>query len=402
MVDVLHACVVGPLELHAVGFAGELARQGYTVHTMRQQLGLVAHLSRWMTEQQVDVADLSPLLVEQYCRVRRERGYRNFRSPKALVSLLSYLRGLGVVSETSPQIAQTPSEILLQQFRAYLIGERGLGAASARGYVDLVAGFVERCVCDGEDLGGLTAGEVTAFLVDQSRRLSPKTLQRSASALRALLRWWHVQGWTASALVEAVPKVAHRDPGLPRGLRPEQVAAMLGSCDRSCPAGLRDFAMLTLLSRVGLRRGEVAGLRLDDIDWRSGEIAVTGKGHRRDRLPLPCDAGQAIVDYLQHGRPPDALDRQLFVRIRAPHSGVSAGGVTQAVAAAARRAGLGTVYAHRLRHTAATSMLAAGASLTEIGQVLRHRGPLTTSIYAKVDTAGLRALARPWPTGGAS
>jgi site-specific recombinase XerD len=402
MVVVLHACVVGPLELHAVGFAGELARQGYTVHTMRQQLGLVAHLSRWMIEQQVDVADLSPLLVEQYFRVRRERGYRNFRSPKALVSLLGYLRGLGVVSETSPQIAQTPSEILLQQFRAYLIGERGLGAASARGYVDLVAGFVERCVCDGEDLGALTAGEVTAFLVDQSRRLSPKTLQRSASALRALLRWWHVQGLTATALVEAVPKVAHRDPGLPRGLRPEQVAAMLGSCDRSCPAGLRDFAMLTLLSRVGLRRGEVAGLRLDDIDWRSGEIAVTGKGHRRDRLPLPCDAGQAIVDYLQHGRPPDALDRQLFVRIRAPHYGVGAGGVTQAVAAAARRAGLGTVYAHRLRHTAATSMLAAGASLTEIGQVLRHRGPLTTSIYAKVDTAGLRALARPWPTGGAS
>lgn len=402
MVVVLHACVVGPLELHTVGFAGELARQGYTVHTMRQQLGLVAHLSRWMTEQQVDVADLSPLLVEQYFRVRRERGYRNFRSPKALVSLLSYLRGLGVVSETSPQIAQTPSEILLQQFRAYLIGERGLGAASARGYVDLVAGFVERCVCDGEDLGALTAGEVTAFLVDQSRRLSPKTLQRSASALRALLRWWHVQGLTATALVEAVPKVAHRDPGLPRRLRPEQVAAMLGSCDRSCPAGLRDFAMLTLLSRVGLRRGEVAGLRLDDIDWRSGEIAVTGKGRRRDRLPLPCDAGRAIVDYLQHGRPPDALDRQLFVRIRAPHCGVGAGGVTQAVAAAARRAGLGTVYAHRLRHTAATSMLAAGASLTEIGQVLRHRGPLTTSIYAKVDTAGLRALARPWPTGGAS
>jgi integrase/recombinase XerD len=402
MVVVLHACVVGPLELHTVGFAGELARQGYTVHTMRQQLGLVAHLSRWMTEQQVDVADLSPLLVEQYFRVRRERGYRNFRSPKALVSLLGYLRGLGVVSETSPQIAQTPSEILLQQFRAYLIGERGLGAASARGYVDLVAGFVERCVCDGEDLGALTAGEVTAFLVDQSRRLSPKTLQRSASALRALLRWWHVQGLTATALVEAVPKVAHRDPGLPRRLRPEQVAAMLGSCDRSCPAGLRDFAMLTLLSRVGLRRGEVAGLRLDDIDWRSGEIAVTGKGRRRDRLPLPCDAGRAIVDYLQHGRPPDALDRQLFVRIRAPHCGVGAGGVTQAVAAAARRAGLGTVYAHRLRHTAATSMLAAGASLTEIGQVLRHRGPLTTSIYAKVDTAGLRALARPWPTGGAS
>lgn len=385
-----------------MGFGEELARQGYTVHTMRQQLSLVAHLSCWMTEQRVDVVDLSPLRVEQYFRLRRERGYRNFRSPKASAPLLSYLRGLGAVPEASPELVQTPSSIMLQQFREYLLGERGLGVASARGYVDLVAEFVERCMSDGGDLSGLTASEVTAFLVEQSRRLSPKTLQRSASALRALLRWWHVQGVTATALVEAVPKVAHRSPGLARGLRPEQVAAMLGSCDRSCPAGLRDIAMLTLLSRVGLRRGEVAALRLDDIDWRSGEITVTGKGRRRDRLPLPCDAGQAIVEYLQHGRPPDALDRQVFIRTRAPHCGVGPGGVTQAVAAAARRAGLGTVYAHRLRHTAATSMLAAGASLTEIGQVLRHRGPLTTSIYAKVDTAGLQMLARPWPNGGVS
>ncbi|MDT5116282.1 MAG: integrase/recombinase XerD [Mycobacterium sp.] len=199
-----------------------------------------------------------------------------------------------------------------------------------------------------------------------------------------------------------MPKVACRSAGLPRGLLPGQVEAMLGSCDRRRPAGLRDYAMLTLLARVGLRRGEVAGLRLDDIDWRSGELAVAGKGRRFDRLPLPGDVGQAIVDYLQRGRPPDALDRRLFIRIRAPHRGIGAGGVTQAVAAVAERAGLGTVYAHRLRHTAATSMLAAGASLAEIGLVLRHRGPLTTSIYAKVDTTALAALARPWPSGGVS
>jgi site-specific recombinase XerD len=176
---------------------------------------------------------------------------------------------------------------------------------------------------------------------------------------------------------------------------------MLATCDRRGPAGLRDHAMLILLARVGLRAGEVAALGLDDIDWCSGELVVTGKGRRTDRLPLVCDAGAAIVDYLQHGRPADALDRRVFIRIRAPHTGLTATGVTQAVAAAARRAGLGTVYAHRLRHSAATSMLAAGASLTEIGQVLRHRGPLTTSIYAKVDTTRLQALVRPWPTGGA-
>lgn len=401
MVVVLGARVVGPLEPFAEGFAEELARQGYTVHTRRQHLGLVAHLSRWMTEHHVQVVELSPEVVERYMVMRRERGYRSFRSVLALTPLLEYLRGLGAVNAAQQQIAKTANELLLQRFRTHLLRERGLGEASARGYVDLVAGFVEHCVRDDGQLRGLTAAEVTSFLVGESRRLSPKTLQRSASALRVLLRFWHVRGLTTTCLVDAVPKVAYRNPGLPRGLRPAQVEAMLASCDRTSVAGLRDFAMLTLLARVGLRAGEVAGLGLDDIDWRSGELAVAGKGGRRDRLPLPSDVGEAIVAYLRHARPPDALDRRVFIRVRAPHHGLTTTGVTQAVAAAAHRAGLGTVYAHRLRHSAATSMLAAGASLTEIGQVLRHRGPLTTSIYAKADTAALRTLARPWPIGGA-
>jgi integrase len=155
--------------------------------------------------------------------------------------------------------------------------------------------------------------------------------------------------------------------------------------------------MLILLARMGLRAGEVAGLGLDDIDWRRGEITIRGKGNRRDRLPLPADAGEAIADWLRHGRPPTALDRSVFTRIKAPHQGLASGGVTQAVAAAARPAGLGTIYAHRLRHSAATAMLAQGGSLAEIGQVLRHRRPQTTAAYTKVNVEALRALARPWP-----
>jgi integrase/recombinase XerD len=401
MVVVLGARVVGPLEPFAEGFAGELARQGYTVQTRRQKLGLVAHLSRWMTEHHLQVAELSPEVVDRYVGIRRERGYRSFRSAKALTPLLDYLRGLGAVPAAEPGTPRTANEVWLHRFRVYLLSERGLGEGSARGYVDLVAGFVEQCVGEDGELRQLTAAEVTSFLVGESRRLSPKTLQRSATALRVLLRYWHVQGLTTTCLVDAVPKVAYRSPGLPRGLRPAQVEAMLASCDRTSVAGVRDFAVLTLLARLGLRAGEVAGLGLDDIDWRGGELAVAGKGGRTDRLPLPSDVGEAIVAYLRHARPPDALDRRVFIRVRAPHHGLTATGVTQAVAAAAHRAGLGTVYAHRLRHSAATSMLAAGASLTEIGQVLRHRGPLTTSIYAKADTAALRTLARPWPIGGA-
>jgi site-specific recombinase XerD len=176
-----------------------------------------------------------------------------------------------------------------------------------------------------------------------------------------------------------------------------QVQALLASCDRQAAAGRRDLAMLILLARMGLRAGEVAGLGLDDIDWRRGEITIYGKGNRRDRLPLPADAGEAIAEWLQHGRPSTALDRSVFIRIKAPHQGLTSGGVTQAVAAAARRAGLGTIYAHRLRHSAATAMLAEGGSLGEIGQVLRHRRPHTTAAYTKVNVEALRALARPWP-----
>ncbi len=231
----------------------------------------------------------------------------------------------------------------------------------------------------------------------EARRLAPKTVQRLATALRSLLRYWHLQGLISAPLGQVVPRIANRRPGLPQPLEQSQAAALLASCDLQAATGRRDLAMLTLLARMGLRAGEVAGLTLEDIDWRNGEITIAGKGSRRDRLPLPADAGEAIAAYLRDGRPAGAVDRSVFIRARAPRCGLTAGGVTQAVAAAAGRAGLGTIYAHRLRHTAATAMLAGGGSLAEIGQVLRHRRPLTTAAYVKVNVDALRALARPWP-----
>jgi len=201
-----------------------------------------------------------------------------------------------------------------------------------------------------------------------------------------------------SAPCHAVPAVAGwRLAGLPKALEPKEVRRLMSSCDRRTGTGRRDFAMLSLLSRLDLRSGEVSALSLDDIDWRAGTLVVRGKGNRVESLPLPTDVGEAVVAYLNRGRPPSAEGRTVFVRVKAPHRALSPTGVTQAVAAASQRAGLGQIYAHRLRHTAATQMLRAGASLPEIGQVLRHRRALTTAIYAKVDRDALRTIARQWP-----
>jgi site-specific recombinase XerD len=185
--------------------------------------------------------------------------------------------------------------------------------------------------------------------------------------------------------------------GLPKRLEPGQVDALRASCDMSTVIGRRDLAILTVLARPGLRAAEVSALSLEGIDWRAGELVVRGKGARCERMPLPADVGEAIVGYLRDGRPASARDRSVCVRVRAPHHRLSSGGVTFVVEAAALRAGLGTIHAHRLRHTVASEMLRAGATLPEVGQVLRHRHASSTAIYAKVDREALRQIAGPWP-----
>ena len=226
--------------------------------------------------------------------------------------------------------------------------------------------------------------------------------QRSAAyitaGLRAFLRFCHLSGRTPRSLVHAVPRVASwRLAKLPKVVTPKTVDALLGSCDRRMTIGRRDFAVLTVLSRLGLRSGEVAGLRLEDIDWRAGELVVRGKGAKLERLPLPADVGEAIAAWVRRGRPRCAA-REVFTRVRAPHRRLTSGGIGNIVRAAALRAGVEGVHAHCLRHGLATEMLKAGAGLEEIGQVLRHAMPLTTAIYAKVDREALRGLASSWPT----
>ncbi len=393
--------VTGPLAAFAEGFAGELARLGYRPNAAADQLRLMAHLSRWMDAGHLEAAALTPPLTGAFLAARRAEGYVLWLSPRALVPLLGYLRRLGVVPVAAPAPV-TPAEALLERYRRYLVTERGLAATTARGYADMARPFLAgRGEAGG--LGQLTAADVTAFVLATCPGMRKGSAKLMVTALRSLLGFLHLEGLIGEPLGQHVPSVASwRLAGLPRALEPGQVQVLLASCDQHTAAGRRDFAMLTLLARLGLRAGEVAALMLDDIDWRAGEITVRGKGSRCERLPLPADAGEAIAGYLLDGRPgPFEGARQVFLRARAPHRALTAGGVSGAVSTAGQRAGIGPVRAHRLRHSAATGMLQAGASLTEIGQVLRHRRLLSTAIYAKADTEALRTVARPWPGGAA-
>ncbi len=297
------------------------------------------------------------------------------------------------------------AERLLYRYRRYLVVERGVGASTIRGYVRAARLFLEGRVCS-EDVGPglecLRAGDVVAFVVARCPSQSQGSAKLTVRALRSLLGFLYLEGMIDRPLADAVPSVASwRLSGLPKGLSPAEVAGLLGSCDRASVVGRRDLAMLMLLARLGLRAGEVARLELEDIDWRAGEIVVRGKGDRHERLPLPCDVGEAITAYLREGRPKTTTGRTVFVWVKAPHRALTGDGVSAVVAASARRAGLGVIYAHRLRHTVASDLLRAGSSLVEVGQVLRHRSMLTTAIYAKVDLQALRTIARSWP-GGAS
>ena len=402
--DPSRARVTGPLQSYGPGFVAELARLGYTGNSASGQMFVMAHLSRWLAGEGLDAAGLTPEAAQRFLVARRAAGYTLYLSPKALAPMLDYLRGVGAVLVQPRPAPATAAEMLLDHYQRYLITERGLAVTTARGYADMVRPFLaEREKAGGLDLARLTAAEVTAFVLAACPGRPRGSAKLTVTALRSLLGFLHVDGQIWEPLGQAVPSVASWSlAGLPRALEPGQVAALLASCDRDTGTGRRDFAMLTLLARLGLRAGEVAALTLEDIGWRAGELTVHGKGSRSERLPLPADAGEAIAGYLRDGRPePFEEARQVFLRARAPHAALTTGGVSQAVFSAGRRAGIGPVHAHRLRHSAAVGMLRAGAPLTEIGQVLRHRRLLSTAIYAKADTEALRALARPWPGGAA-
>jgi integrase/recombinase XerD len=393
--------VSGPLAPYAAGFSSWLASRAYSPSAAADRLYQFDQLSRWLAREGLGVGELTGEQAERFAVARRAAGLVSWSSSQSVALPLEYLRRLGAAPTPTPDSPEGPLEELLAVYRRYLSIERGL---SDHTVLD-VYGPVARLFFSGREnsnelgLERLSAAEVSSFLARECPKRSTSGARDLVCALRSLLRYLHLAGLIAAPLVWAVPSVADlRDRTLPRGLDPAAVRRLLASCDRRRLVGRRDFAVPLLLTRLGLRAGEVAAITLDDLDWRAGLLLVHGKGSREDMLPLPTDVGEAIVAYLR--RRPRCECRALFLRVTAPREGLNRCTVAWVVRAACDRAGLPRVGAHRLRHTAACGMLRAGASLPEIGQVLRHREQKTTAIYAKVDRQALRPLARPWPSPG--
>lgn len=382
-------------------FEVELLQQGFKPSTVVRKKKLFADLNDWLQVHELSVGDLSFQLVDRFLFDRRSAGYARHKTHETLRPILNYLYRLKLTPPLEAPVSKDPASVILDRYRIFLTAERSLAMVTAARYIDCLRPFLSQRVLNGGlDLRNLRPADVTAFVVARCPQLNAGVAKLTVTALRSFLGFLHLDGVTERSLVHAAPKVLRRRlAGLPKGLEPDQVRRLLAACDVDTAVGCRDLAILTLLVRLGLRRGEVARLRLDDIDWRAGTISVHGKGNCYERVPLPPDVGHRVAEYLQHGRPTDAQGRTVFVRHFAPHHALSTARVSTIVADAARRAGLGRVHAHRLRHTAATELLRAGASLPEIGQLLRHRRTATTAIYAKVDRDNLRLIARPWPEG---
>jgi integrase/recombinase XerD len=389
--------VTGPLAPYAAGFQQLLVAHGYSPSAVRLRLWLFDHVSRWLEQEQLTPHELNAGRAEQFTIARRAKGYRTWVSPHSMVLVLECLRAMEVVPP-APDAAMNPIEELVEAYRGYLVAERGLAACTVKYYGDVARLFFSvRSQPDGLDLELLNAAHVTGFVGRECARRDTAAAKYLVAGLRSVLRYLYVTGRTTMDLSAAVPGVAaRRGASLPRGLEADQTACLLASCDRSRSVGLRDFAILTILLRLGLRCAEVAALRLDAVDWCRGEIVIRGKGNVHERMPLPIDVGQALVSYLRDGRPAEP-HRSVFLRVRAPRVGLAPCGVGAVVHDACVRAGLSPVGAHRLRHTAGTDLLRAGASLPEVAQVLRHRALGSTALYAKVDQAALRELVEPWP-----
>jgi site-specific recombinase XerD len=382
-------------------YAARLVDERLARHGTWRCLNVVGGFLGWIAGRRYKLANLDEHVVERYLR---HRGGRQSIQPGDRAALKRWLAVLREDGALAPVVLPplTPHDLIFNEFGAYLRSERGLAPKSIVRHLPVIRRFLHE-VCSGgaDNLRKISQDDVIGFIERHARDWSPGTGKAMCWSLRAFLRYLHHQGLNPRSLAGCVPSMRRwKFSTLPTYLPAAQVQKSLDSCDRETVMGRRDYAILLLLAKLGLRADEVATLTLDDIDWRASEMLIRAKGRQRTRMPIPPDVGAAIVAYLRKGRPKSSC-RRLFVRTLAPHVGFASGcAITMIAKAALDRAGIeGCAHrgAHVFRHSLATELLRSGATLSEIGQLLRHGSHDTTRIYAKVDIDALRTLSQPWP-----
>ena len=394
----------GPIATYLAPFAKLLRQQGYAPQTVHRQVLLSAAFSEWLARRQPALRRISSDLALQYLRYRFRHVQPSRGDAAALKHVLAFLRSEGAIpAEKTAACPATSAERCARRYEEHLREACGLSQSTIINYVPFVLDFLKECFGTGRVVWSeLCAHDVVRFVERQARRLHPKRSKLLTSALRSFFRFARYRGKVKLDLGAAVPVVPHWTmTTVPRAIPADQVRQLLNSINRTTPVGLRDYAVLLLLARLGLRASEAAFLELDDINWKAGQLSIRGKAGKGCDLPLPAEVGKAIAAYLRSGRPQSA-SRRVFLRARAPIRGFrGASGVGSIVRHRLQRAGIDapTHGAHQFRHGLACELLRQGASLGEIGEVLGHQSPETTRIYAKVDFEALRTLALPWPGG---
>lgn len=384
-------------------YTARLRKDGYSTVTARYSVRIVNCFIRWLTEHHFDRADIDEQLVVRFFEDEARGCDLRDGDPAAIGRFVVVLREAAIIAPASPRLLG-PTDQILERFRAYLDHRHGISPRSCEAYVRFTRPFLrDMSITRPGDLARLTPTDVLGYVERHARDASAATAVAMCSRLRSFLRYLQVEGFIANDLAACVPSVKKwRFTALPTYLSAAQLEQVLQHCDQNTASGRRDYAILLLLSGLGLRGQEVATLTLDDIDWRAGQFRIQGKGRQQATMPLPPDVGAAIAAYLQSGRPVSDR-RQLFLKAYPPHSGFPpTSGIRDIAARALRRAGISDIAhrgSHIFRHSLATELLRSGAALTQISQVLRHKDLDTTRIYAKVDLASLRTLSLPWPGG---
>lgn len=394
----------GPLEPYILNYASRLFSEGYARASRRVKIRLAGSFSRWLGRKGTKAHEVVDQDADDFlCYSHRSCRRHGQGDPATLKQLMKMLREEGVITSQHRQVAATPSDRLMEEYRLYLQNERVLSLAARINYLPFVREFLSFQFGKGPvAMKKVRAQAILGFVRRRAGQLPGKRAQLMTTALRSFLRFARYRGYILLDLAACVPAIANWSLStIPRALPSVHVKQVLKHCNRNKPEGRRDYAILLLLARLGLRGGEVAGLNLDDIDWERGSFTVLGKGGQPSPMPLPADVGRAIADYIENGRPQLSSSRRVFLRAKAPVEGLTTVAICCVVKRALGRAGIDSPRkgAHQFRHALATRMLNKGASLAEIGELLRHQNADTTRIYTKVDLASLRAIAMPWPGG---